>query len=98
MAEATAAVRSARAQPSPDLGGQILRVAWMSILLGVALEILVLVLAGYTNTGGSSPKPFLADLTQKVSWGFIVCVGLAFGSTAAKPREGIMGILGLVSA
>lgn len=98
MAEAMAAAPSTTTAANPDLGRQILRVAWMSILLGVALEIVVMVLAGYTGTGGTSPKPFLADLTQKVSWAFIVCVGLAFGSTAAKARSGVMGVLGLISA
>jgi hypothetical protein len=76
----------------------VLRVAWLSIGLGLALEVLLLVLAAFTDTAGASPKPFVADLAQKVSWSFIVCVGLAFGSTAARAREGVMGLLGLVSA
>jgi len=98
MAEAVAGAKNAPKAGPPNLGAQLLRVAWMSILLGVALEVVVLVLAGYAGTGGSSPKPFLADLAQKVSWGFIVCVGLAFGSAASKAREGVMGVLGLISA
>jgi hypothetical protein len=76
----------------------VLRVAWLSIGLGLALEVLLLVLAAFTDTAGASPKPFVADLAQKVSWSFIVCVGLAFGSTAARAREEVMGLLGLVSA
>ena len=76
----------------------ILRVAWLSIGLGLALEVLILVLAAFTDTAGDTPKPFISDLAQKVSWSFIVCVGLAFGSTASKAREGIMGLLGLISA
>jgi hypothetical protein len=84
-----------------DLWPTVLRVAWLSIGLGLALEILLLVLAAFTDTAGASPKPFVADLAQKISWSFIVCVGLAFGSTAAtsdRVREGVMGLLGLVSA
>lgn len=81
-----------------ELWRKILRVAWLSILLGIVLEILLLVLAAYTDTGGTSPKPFISDLAQKVSWAFIVCVGLAFGSTASKARSGVMGLLGLISA
>lgn len=76
----------------------VLRVAWLSIGLGLALEVLILVLAAFTGTAGDTPKPFLSDLAQKVSWSFIVCVGLAFGSTAGKVREGIMGALGLLAA
>ena len=76
----------------------VLRVAWLSICLGLTLEILLLVLAAFTGTAGDSPKSFISDLAQKVSWSFIVCVGLAFGSTAGKAREGIMGALGLLAA
>jgi hypothetical protein len=83
---------------STDLWRTLLRVAWLSIGLGLALEILLLVLAAFTDTAGASPKPFIADLAQKISWSFIVCVGLAFGSTAARAREGVMGLLGLLSA
>jgi hypothetical protein len=81
-----------------ELWPKILRVAWLSIVLGIVLEILLLVLAAYTGTGGTTPKPFISDLAQKVSWAFIVCVGLAFGSTASKARSGVMGLLGLISA
>lgn len=77
---------------------QVLRVAWLSICLGLALEVVLLVLAAFTGTAGDTPKPFVSDLAQKVSWSFIVCVGLAFGTTAGKAREGIMGLLGLISA
>lgn len=83
---------------SGELWRKILRVAWLSIGLGLLLEILLLVLAAFAGTAGSTPKPFIADLFQKVSWSFIVCVGLAFGTTASKARAGVMGFLGLVSA
>ena len=76
----------------------VLRVAWLSIGLGLALEVVLLVLAAFTDTAGDTPRPFLSDLAQKVSWSFIVCVGLAFGTTAGRAREGIMGLLGLISA
>ena len=77
---------------------RVLHVAWLSICLGLALEVVLLVLAAFTHTAGDTPKPFISDLAQKVSWSFIVCVGLAFGSTASKAREGIMGALGLLAA
>jgi hypothetical protein len=88
----------AAASGTNDLFRTVLRVAWLSICLGLALEIVLLVLAAFTGTAGDSPKPFISDLANKVSWSFIVCVGLAFGSTASKAREGIMGALGLLAA
>lgn len=87
--------------PAPaqgELWRTVLRVAWLSISLGLVLEVLLLVLAAYSGTGGGTPKPFISDLVQKVSWSFIVCVGLAFGSTVSKARAGMMGVLGLISA
>lgn len=83
---------------SGELVRKVLKVAWLSIALGLALEIVLLVVVAYTGTAGDSPKPFLADLVQKVSWSFIVCVGVAFGSTAGKLRPAAMGVLGLLSA
>ncbi len=47
---------------------KIFRVAWMSIGLGIFLEILLLMLAAFSGTQGDSPRPMLADLAQKVSW------------------------------
>jgi hypothetical protein len=98
MPQEPSAPAPSRAGSSGDLWRTVLRVAWLSIGLGVALEILLLVLAVYTGTGGATPKPFLGDLAQKVSWSFIVCVGLALGTTASKARPGVMGVLGLISA
>ncbi|HEX7181308.1 MAG TPA: hypothetical protein VF756_05655 [Thermoanaerobaculia bacterium] len=85
-------------KPAPSLWGQVLRVAWLSIVLGLVLEMVVLMIVAYSGNAGSTPKPFISDLAQKVSWGFIVCVGIAFGTTASRAREALMGVLGLISA
>jgi hypothetical protein len=81
-----------------ELVRKVLKVAWLSIALGLVLEVILLVVVAYAGAAGNSPKPFLADLVQKVSWSFIVCVGVAFGSTAGKLRPIAMGVLGLLSA
>jgi hypothetical protein len=84
-------------QQPARLGAVLLRVAWLAILLGLVIEIvLLLIAAGYGRF--RSLKPFAADLAQKISWSEIVCLGLAVGSTAAKSRGLLMGLLGLVSA
>lgn len=93
-----AAAPAAAVSSTSDLMRTALRVAWLSIGLGMALEVLVLTVAAYAGTQGSSPKPFVADLAQKVSWSFLVCVGLAFGTAAEKARSAVMGFLGLISA
>ncbi len=76
---------------------KILHVAWSSILLGIALEVVLLLIAQYYGTG-KGVRPFFADVIQKVSWSSIVCVGLALGTGAIKLRAPIMGVLGLISA
>lgn len=77
---------------------QVLRVAWLSVGLGIAFEVLLLVLAALSGTAGESARPALADLAQKISWSFLVCVGLAFGTAARKLREAVMGGLGFFAA
>ena len=84
-----------RPQP-PDLRHRILRAAWLSILVGLGLEAVLIALAlGLGSFPGL--QPILADTVQKVSWSFLVCVGLVIGTGAA--REGIgMGLMGLLAA
>lgn len=77
--------------------GQLLTVAWLAILLGMAMEAVMLaVAAGYR--GLATPDPFLADLAQKVSWSFLVCVGLGIGAAVSRARPAAMGALGLICA
>ncbi|MBI5611994.1 MAG: hypothetical protein HY942_02830 [Gammaproteobacteria bacterium] len=87
----------AQNSPAAPLSATVLRVAWLSILLGLAIEgLLLAVAAGYGVLG--SLKPFAADLAQKISWSVIVCVGIAFGTVAARARTAAMGLLGLFAA
>jgi len=78
-------------------GPAVLRAAWLSILLGVLVEVLLLAAASF---GGKALHlgPVLAELAQKVTWSVLVCVGIAFGTAAAKARSPVMGLLGLASA
>lgn len=88
---------AAPAPSAPSTWGQILRVAWLSIVLGLLLEA-ALVLYAVVSGHAGRPQPFLTDLVQKISWGFIVCLGVAFGTTASKAPEAKAGLLGLIAA
>src|SRR5438128_1130412 len=82
---------------SQDLWKTLLRVAWLAVAIGCALELVLLaVSSGMGVLAGL--KPFVADLVQKVSWSVIVCIGLAVGSAAGKARDLAMGLLGFISA
>ena len=81
---------------TPDLGSTLLLVAWLAVLLGVAMELLLLVLGGAVGEA-LGLKPFIADVVRNVTWSVIVCAGLAVGTTVVKARAPLMGLLGLVS-
>ena len=81
----------------PPLGPTLLRVIWLAILLGLAMEGLLLLLgSGFGEIIGL--RPGIADLVKNVSWSIFVCVGLAVGTTLSKIRVPAMGLLGLLAA
>jgi hypothetical protein len=86
------------ADDAGNLAPKILRAAWMSIVLGMAIEVALIVTAVVFGKAGSL-SPFLADLAGKMSWSVLVCVGISIGTAAAgAARAPIMGLLGLISA
>ena len=87
--------------PAPEsassLGATLLRVAWMAILLGIAMEVLLLLVGGALgNLLGVGPV--IADFARNITWSVFVCVGLAIGTAISKARAPAMGALGLFSA
>jgi hypothetical protein len=79
---------------APDLGATLLRVAWLAVILGLVMELLLLVLGGAVGDA-LGLKPFVADLVRNVTWS--VFAGLAVGTAVVKARAPLMGFLGLVS-
>jgi len=79
----------------PGLGATLMRVAWLAIILGCAMEVLLLVLAtGSLPSAGTA----VADFVKSVSWSVIVCAGLAVGTVVSELRAPLMGLLGLLAA
>ena len=82
---------------SPNLGVTLLRVAWLAIALGMAMEGLLLLLgAGLGKSLGLGS--IVASLVGNVSWSVFVCCGLAVGTAVVKARVPVMGFLGLLAA
>src|SRR5215208_180308 len=82
---------------SPNLGVKLLRVAWLAIGLGMAMEgILLLLSAGFGDLLGL--RPIVADLARNVSWSLLVCVGLSVGTAIRNARVPVMGFLGFLAA
>ena len=82
---------------SPDLVPRLLRVAWMGVLLGVAIELLVLLALGMA---GKWPPlvTVLADTAQKVTWSTLVCAALAAAQTLLRAQALGMAAAGLLGA
>jgi hypothetical protein len=73
-----------------------LAVAWMAVLAGLAVQILVLV--GRLGAGGSFVgAQFLATMAQGISWSVLVCGAVAVGTVAGKARAAITGLIGLIA-
>jgi hypothetical protein len=71
--------------------------AWMSILLGILIECLVLATRA---AAGNAPQlaQTVAELAGSVTWAVVVCTGISLGSAAARHRERMMGLLGFLCA
>ena len=92
-----APTQKASAAASSNLGATLLRVAWLAILLGMAMEgTLLLLSAGFDNFLGL--KSIVADLARNVSWSLLVCVGLSVGTAVRNARVPVMGFLGFLAA
>ena len=79
------------------LGDVLVRVAWLAILLGFAMEILILLpQAGFGVLPGL--ESVLKDLAGRVTWSTLVCAGLAAGTAASRARAPLMGLFGILAA
>ena len=96
--QATEATQTSATAGGSRLVATLLRVAWLSVLLGLGMEALLLLFAA-----GSGLVPELGEIVaasvQKVSWAVIVCTGIALGTTVSSIiRAPLMGILGFLAA
>jgi hypothetical protein len=82
----------------PGLGSVLIRVSWLAILLGFAMEVLILLFAaGFQIVPGLGSV--LEDLVGKVTWSTLVCAGLAIGTVVSSAtRAPLMGFLGFIAA
>ncbi len=94
MARAT--VAAGQADPEDhSFATRLLRVAWLSIILGLAIEAVLVIIAEAFGQNGST-QPLIADIVQKISWSFLVCMGLAIGTTIAESLPAASGVVGLL--
>jgi hypothetical protein len=73
------------------------RVASLSILLALLLELFLLLVAVFSGSFHGM-EPFLGDAVQKVAWSFLLCAGLALGLTIAGANVGMVALAAIVAA
>jgi hypothetical protein len=76
---------------------RILTVAWMAVVLGLVIQVLILL----AKLAAGAPFPgvkWIPDLMGGVTWSLIVCAGVGLGVAASEARKAVMGLLGVVSA
>lgn len=102
-ADSVAAAPSAATTSRAAAVQMIYRVAWMSVILGLFVQLLVVIALVFVGERLGSVEKLINDTARSVTWPFIVCVGIAFGKAAAKLRAPaatarFMGIGGLLAA
>jgi hypothetical protein len=83
---------------TPELIPRLMRIAWMGVLLGLVIELLLLLVLGLA---GKMPPlvTIVADTVQKMTWSTLVCAALAAAQTLRNVRTpGAMATAGLLGA
>jgi hypothetical protein len=75
----------------------VLHVCWLSILLGLAIQISLLAVSAAFGRG-IKLNPLIVDFAQRITWSTIVCSSISVAMAASKMRESFMGLAGLLSA
>jgi multisubunit Na+/H+ antiporter MnhF subunit len=96
-ATTTQPANALRTEPTDRLA-TLLRVAWMSILLGLGMQFVSMAAVRLAGGPAAELGAFLRDLTQKIAWSTLVCVGVALGSTVAAARPIALGLAGFLAA
>jgi hypothetical protein len=76
---------------------RILTAAWMAVIAGVAVQLLVIVVRASAGEIIKLPAS-VAEITQSVVWSTLVCVAIAAGTLASEARPRFAGFAGLFAA
>lgn len=79
------------------LANRILHVAWMSIVLAIVIQAVLVILQVFFSRAIEA-NPLIADLAGKFTWSVLVCSAIAAGTAATRARPAVMGIVGLLAA
>jgi hypothetical protein len=90
-----AAKVQAKSGKQERLQERLTKAAWLAILLGLVIESLLVL----TRMGAfGSLEATAAEFLNRVSWAFLVCIGLAIGDALTEDRPLWLGLAGLAGA
>ncbi len=72
-------------------------VAWLAILLGLGIQGLIVAAKTFFGTAPGASQA-VVDFAHGITWSFFVCAGIGLGTTLARARSAIGGMIGAVSA
>lgn len=81
----------------PALALKLFHVAWMSVGLGIALELLAIVIL-LLSGGSSTALGVAANVLSRVSWSVVVCAALAVTTSLSRLSIPLSGVAGLLVA
>ncbi len=73
---------------------RILTAAWLAVIAGVAVQLLVIAIRTWFGAAIQATG-FAAEMAQGVSWSVLVCAAIAVGTLASKSRDVLAGWIGL---
>ncbi len=75
----------------------VITTAWIAVLVGLALQIVILFAKGAVGAGVSQAQAII-DVAGGVTWAMLVCAGVAAGTVAARQSGSSVGLIGLICA
>ena len=89
-----AAASGAQTEKPSKLRVTLTRVAWLSILFGIVIEVLLIA----ARVGMVQAEAAVAELAGRITWSFVVCMGLAIGDALTEDKPLWLGLSGLAGA
>lgn len=97
IGQTTIQMADSRPRTLVKLGPALFKAAWLAVLLGISLQI---ILSFLSVLGGKEPKSasLIAETASRLSWSLLTCVGLAMGMAIARMRLYMVGFAGFLAA
>ncbi|HWK68852.1 MAG TPA: hypothetical protein VNS34_28335 [Rhizobiaceae bacterium] len=97
MTEQSSALSASQAEQANLVVRRVATIALLAIVLGFVMQGLILC-AKLLSGGGFPGARLFVDLTQGVTWSLLICAGVGIGTSIAKTRQALAGLLSALFA